>query len=83
MHIINKITVLILLDIVTEISDVKLRLVTRKHIRMLIIRIKAKGILEVVQYELDVSLGSLRTNLIIGLRLLNALKVVAKELFWR
>ena len=49
---------------------------------MLIKQIKTKGILEVIHHVLDVSLGDPSKNLVIGLRILGALKVAAKEIFW-
>ena len=50
---------------------------------MLLRRLKSEGILEVIHHALGVSILDPHKDLIIGLRLLNALKVVAKELFWR
>ena len=44
-------------------------------------RVKAKGILEVINHALGVSFGSPLKNLVIGLRLLDARKVAAEKIF--
>ena len=48
---------------------------------MLLRRLKYEGILEVIHHALGVSLGAPSNNIIIGLRLLNVLKLAAKQVF--
>ena len=81
MHPNDTFPVLSLIVIITDISDVQIRLSIRRHRIMFLIWIICKVILEVFHRTLDVSLGSRRKNLVIGIRLLNALKVSAKEIF--
>ena len=63
---------------VTEISNVELSILIVRHSSVFLRWLKAEGILEVIHHTLDISLGYPRNNLIIGLRLLNALKVATK-----
>ena len=73
---------MILIVIVSDISDVELRIVIGSHRTLFLRGLKAKVIIGVIHHALYVSLGSQCKNLIIILRLLNALKVSAKEVFW-
>ena len=65
MHLTNILSLMSFLGIVTEISDVNLRLIIGRHSRILIRRLKTEGIIEVVYHALDVSLGYPRKNIII------------------
>ena len=77
----NILTVLSLPIIVTDVSNVGIRLVIRRHNSVLLIRFKTKGIVEIIHHALDIGLEAPCKNLIIGLRLLDSLKVAAKEIF--
>ena len=48
---------------------------------MLLRRIKAEGVLEVIHHVIVVSLGAPCKDIIIGFRILKALRVATKELF--
>ena len=69
-----------LLGIIKEISDADIRLVIGRNRIMLIRRLISKGIIEVVHHVIGVSLVAPHNNLIIGIRLLNVIRVAAKEL---
>ena len=49
---------------------------------MFLRRFKSEGILEVIHNLIDGSLESPRKDIVIGLRLLDALKVTIKKIFW-
>ena len=80
MHLTNKLSVMSLLGIIKEISDADIRLVIGRNRIMLIRRLISKGIIEVVHHVIGVSLVAPHKNLIIGIRLLNVIRVAAKEL---
>ena len=75
-------TVLIMRIIVIDISNVELRIIISRNRRMLLRGLKSEGILEFIHHALGASLGDPRNNLIIGLRLLNTLKISDKGVFW-
>ena len=78
MHITDTLQVLIIIGVVTDNSDVELRLVIVRHSIMLLRRLKAEVILKFVYHALGLGLVAPRNNLIIGLSFLNAPKVTAK-----
>ena len=80
MHLTNKLSVMSLLGIIKEISDADIRLVIGRNRIMLIRRLISKGIIEVVHHVIGISLVAPHNNLIIGIRLLNVIRVAAKEL---
>ena len=82
MHLVNTLPVLILLGIVTGISNVELRFLIGGHSSVLIRRFKTEVILEVIHHAIGLGLGGSCKNLVIYLRLLDILKVAAKEIFW-
>ena len=77
-HLANTLPVLSLLHIVTDISNVDLRIVIGGHSSALLSRFKSEGILEVFHHALEVDIGAQCNNIFIGLRILDTLKVATK-----